>query len=152
MTNTRPRWESRHQRDLAAMTWWVNDELNKMDTQELRTNLAGENAVDPSKYLGWAIAQADQDRNIEPLRRALPHLARFLQLPKRKRGQRLPRRGFNPVKGAVDDIKRIRNLWKKHYGKIKCTTEPFAESIAADRWKVDVETVFHAMKKVVTKR
>jgi hypothetical protein len=106
MTDRLPRWASRHQRDIAAMTSWVNDELNKMDAEELRTNLSGENTASPMNHLDWAIEQADHGRNIEPLRHAFPQLARFLYLPKRKHGSRLPRRGYNPLKGATNDVRR----------------------------------------------
>lgn len=152
MTDRLPRWESRNPRDIAAMTSWVNDELNRLDAKELQTNLSGENALSPMNYLAWAIEQADYGRNLEPLRHAFPQLARFLCLPKRKRGSRLPRRGYNPLKGATNDVRRIRDLWKRRYGKIKRTTAPSAESIAADRWEVDVEAVVQAMKKVTTRR
>ena len=120
------------------MTWWVNDELNAIDVQELRKDIKGENAPDPSNYIAWAMVQADADISIEPLRQAFPELARFLQLPKRGDGKRGEQRGYNPVKGAARDVKRIRALWRKHYGnKRRKRGDLSAEDIAAARWGLE---------------
>jgi hypothetical protein len=128
------------------MTWWVCDELNRIDVEEMRKNLSGENAIDPANYLAWAIEQADSNRNMTPLRLHLPHLARFLHLPNRQ-GKRLPSRHYNPVTGAAADVKRIRKLWKRCYGRFKRTTDPTAEQIAADRWEAEIEAVINAVNR-----
>lgn len=142
-----PNWESEDQRDVLAMTQWVNYQLNMMDLEELQRDLSGKKAIDPANYLEWAIEQADIERNIRPLREAVPHLARFLTLPKKGHGKRLRSRRYNPTKRAAEDVRRIRGLWKQHYNKVKRTTQPTAESIAAERWETDEEAVRNELKK-----
>lgn len=136
---TLPPWESSNDRDKLAMTRWVNHELNLMDVQELRKDIKGENALDPSNRIAWAMEQADAHISIEPLRQAFPELARFLQLPKRAHGKRGAQRGYNHVKGVARDVKRIRALWRKHYGNKRRTRDmkPTAEEIAVARWRIE---------------
>jgi hypothetical protein len=139
---TLPRWEAHNERDAMEMTRWVNDELNKQDIEALRKDMKGE-----SDYESWAMQQADNHVSIGPLRKAFPNLARFLQFPVRKPGSRLPERGFSPVKGAVADVGRIRDLWAKHYPGKRRMTAPSAESVAAERWQIETDTVINALKK-----
>jgi hypothetical protein len=142
-----PRWESRDARDVRAMTEWVNDQLNLIDADEMRKSLKGENA--PTNYIDWAIDQADNHRNLQPLKQAFPSLARFLRLPKRGHGKRGPSRRYDPAKGAAQDVRRIRALWRRHYNKKKRITGPSAEQIAAERWEIeDPEIVVSKMKKL----
>jgi hypothetical protein len=145
-----PRWQCRDERDVKAMTDWVNHELNLMDAEALRKDLRGENT--PTDNVSFAIEQADNHISIERLRQAFPHLARFLQLPKRGHGERLRSRRYNPIKGAVADVERIRKLWKDNYGKTRRTTGPKAESIAADRWDIEADAVINALKKDAGKK
>ncbi|WP_148221488.1 hypothetical protein [Bradyrhizobium sp. BTAi1] len=147
MSDELPKWECNTAREKLAMTQWVNHQLNMMDLEELQRDLSGKNAIDPANYLEWAIEQADIERDIRPLKDALPYLARFLRLPKKGHGKRLPSRQYNPTKRAAEDVRRIRALWKQHYSKVKRTTEPSAESIAADRWDTNEEALFNELKK-----
>ena len=110
----------------------------------MRKDLKGDNA--PTNYVEWAIDQADNQRNIGPLKQAFPDLARFLKLPKRKRGERGPSRRYDPVMGAAKDVRRIRALWQQHYRRKKRTSAPYAEEIAADRWAVSVAAVASKIK------
>jgi hypothetical protein len=130
------------------MIAWVNDELFQLDVEKMRKDLSGENALAGDSYMDWLIDQAEHG-DIEPLRRHFPRLAPYLHLPKRKRGQRFLRDQSNPVRGAVNDVTRIRAIWKKHFGrKTRPKTDLVsAEQIAADRWEVDVDTVINRMKK-----
>jgi hypothetical protein len=83
--------------------------------------------------------------NIKPLRDVYPHLAPFLHLPKRKRGQRFPKVN-NKLMNAVADVSRIRGLWKRHFGRVKRQRDELsAEEIAAERYKLDVEKVQRAV-------
>jgi hypothetical protein len=134
------------------MIWWVNDELYRLDVDEMRKNLSGESDDAPVDYLAWLIEQAERG-DITPLRIHFPRLRKFLHLPKRKRGESFPRVKFNPVRGAADDVKRIRALWMKHYKRKRRPTNDLvtAEQIAGDRWKVDVEAVINKMKKASAK-
>lgn len=142
-----PKWRSQDQRDVREMTRWVNDELNRMDVAALRKDIKGE-----SDYVGWAIEQADKRASIEPLRNAFPNLARFLQFPKKRVGERGERKGFDPIKGAALDVMRIQDLWKATYGNKRRTTAPSATEIAAERWDVPVSMVANKMKKMAEKK
>jgi hypothetical protein len=109
---------------------------------------------------------AAEHGDIEPLREKYPHLAPYLFTPKRKRGARFFRPDdpwwrddnpflaygraitVSPVQCAVDDVRRIRALWRKAYSRFKRASSLIsAEEIAANRWGVNVEEIFAAQKK-----
>lgn len=160
-----PRWECLNDRDAQRLIDWKNRELDHLETVrgyflEAGNGLELEGDQDPL-HIWWleqqsikqAIEQADNG-DIRPLRQALPHLARFLHLSKRKRGQRYPKaKEGDPVREATLDVRLIRHLWKKHYKKINRPKNDrvTAEQIAADRWKVDVEVVIGRLKKTARK-
>jgi hypothetical protein len=144
-----PRWECHNARDARAMVAWVNAKLDQMDTISERFVRYGESVLesDEAYVLAQAIKQADNG-DIEPLRRLYPHLAGFLRRPKRQRGKRFAKNNRSPVKEAVYDVKRIRDLWLVNYQKKKRSKDLVtAEQIAADRWHVDVAVVANRMKK-----
>jgi hypothetical protein len=151
-----PPWEPRKNRSRADqernhrwMTRWVNEELDRMTWEETRKDLAGENALTPLEYKSWAIERA-KDGNIYPLRDIYPDLAPFLHPPKLKRGQRFPKYvGYDPLQAAAKDVKRIRALWQKHYGKKnRPRDDPLtAEGIAAARHEIGVDALVSKMKK-----
>jgi hypothetical protein len=131
------------------MIWWVNGELDQMIVEKMRKDLSGENALTPLEFRSWAIEQAKRG-NIYPLRDVYPDLAPFLHPPKLKRGQRFQNDvGYHPVQEAAKDVKRIRALWQKHYGrKNRPIGDPLAaERIAAARHEIPVEAVVSKMKK-----
>jgi hypothetical protein len=94
-----------------------------------------------------ALQQAEQG-NLEPLRKQHPRLARFLNLPRLKRGEHFAKKPSTDaphwrLKEALFELKRVRDLWKKHYdGK---TNRPkgqlTAEEIVAERWGLDEDEV-----------
>jgi hypothetical protein len=145
-----PRWNCRNERDAQSIVEWVNDQLDRIDTVSKNYMDYGENVLqsDERYVKAQAIEQADKG-NMEPLRRLHPEYARFLCRPTQERGKRFPKDGSNdPVRRAADDVPLIRSLWKQHYGKKnRPKNDPVtAEQIAADRWKVDVETVISRLK------
>jgi hypothetical protein len=160
-----PRWVCLNDRDAEKLIEWTNRELDRLETVrgyflEVGNGVEFEGDEDPS-YIRWrkeqaiqqAIEQADNG-NIKPLRHELPHLARFLHLGKRKRGQRYAKaKEGDPLWEATLDVRIIRHLWKKHYKKINRPKNDrvTAEQIAADRWKVDVEAVVSRLKKTSSK-
>lgn len=90
---------------------------------------------------GTEIAMAECLGDIEPLRTKYPHLADYLYLPplpKRRRGQRnlpAPTIFDSLVKYAASDARRIRKIWKSHYGTDRRGKgQESAEDIALSRW------------------
>jgi hypothetical protein len=147
---SKPRWDCSKPRDAQNMIKWVNNALDFRDNKIKYLRVLGEGlrSFDPAYLKMKAIEQADRG-SIGPLRLLFPDLARFLSLPKLKRGQRFPRNESDPVTGAAIDSKEIRTLWKFFYGKRnRPKNDPVtAEQIAADRWGVDVEAVIARLKK-----
>jgi hypothetical protein len=86
--------------------------------------------------LAIAIAAARRG-NPEPLRRLFPALAEFIHSPPRRRGQRRPQTNVYervPLENALDDVRDIRKIWQKHFGKSYAPRNgPSAISIAARR-------------------
>jgi hypothetical protein len=144
-----PRWDCSKPRDAQDMIKWVKIELDR--TRKPPGGWAeGLRMFDPEHVKFRAIEQAEKG-NMEPLRRLLPGLARFLHRPKQKRGKRFPKdKEGDPVTAAASDVKTIRKLWKTHYGKMnRPKNDPItAEQIAADRHGVDVEEVVSRLKKI----
>jgi hypothetical protein len=131
------------------MICWVNEELDQMTWEEMRKDLSGENGLPPLEHERWAIEQARRG-NIYPLRQIHPDLAPFLHPPKLKRGQRFPKDvGYRPLQAGVKDVKRIRALWNKNYGKKnRPKNHPLiAEMIAAARHEIGVNALISKMKK-----
>jgi hypothetical protein len=147
-----PPWDCRNARDAQAMVKWVIGQIDRVETISERFKHYAETVFESDeRYVTeQAIEQADKG-NIEPLRRLFPpELARFLHLPKLKRGKRFPKHGKNDRVGkAVADVKLIRALWMTHYGKKNRPKNDLvtAVQIAADRWKVDANTVANRMNK-----
>jgi hypothetical protein len=92
---------------------------------------------------GLELITAIYFEDIEPLRAKYPHLSGFLHFPpdsKRRRGQRKP---FRPkyksdvlLYLAVEDVRRIKLLWKQHYNKTRRLAKhgKSAIELASDRW------------------
>jgi hypothetical protein len=141
-----PRWRARSESDKRWMHAWVNQELNILalagrhppSDEEIEKDFASFNAWLETP-LAAEIAAAEEDGDIEPLRRALPHLAKFLQLPKQPDGVRRPKvdEDSQVVLMAANDVPRIRALWQQHYHKKnRKAGDVTAEEIAAERWGV----------------
>lgn len=153
----KPPWRARNEREREQMRAWVKRELNRLPdplelwlaSDEYKAGLDARSKQYDAwlNNLGPQIESAEAG-NIEPLRAALPHLAKFIHLPKRRQGERsFPKfKDALRVSAACDDVDRIRALWKQHYGRKNRHAEdgPSAEEIAADRWEVDVEAVIRS--------
>jgi hypothetical protein len=153
--STLPQWKCRNEHEAKAMTDWVNDQLDQIEIVSERFSRYGETVLsEDDKYLiEQAIEQADKG-DIEPLRRLFPHLARFMCRPPRERGKRFPKNTEDdPVRRAAADVKLIRALWAKHYGKKNRPPNDrvTAVQIAADRWGVNDVTLTNRMNKASTK-
>jgi hypothetical protein len=130
----RPPWRAgADKKKRRQMQQWVNTKL------DILTRMTGDEFL----YF-WSLKNLDamalefaEQGDIEPLRELNPHLARFLHLPKLKRGEHFIDPARIRLKRARDDVRRIRAIWREHYGK---TNRPIgeltAEEIAADRWSL----------------
>jgi len=96
----------------------------------------------------WRAIDDAKHGNIQPLRRNYPHLAAYLHLPKRKRGQRFHRQPLiDFVQVAANHVPRIYALWAKHYKKKKRSRDQMsAEDFAALLWNVEVNDVRNVRK------
>ena len=166
-----PRWNKKHLPswiacngpDRQKMIDWLNFGLNSSRYDPIIEQLlADQESWTPEKdeeFLEWVTSdgfaiRAAEDGDIEPLRKKYPHLARYLQLPKRSgKGDRFPRpRPMSDYQErtllAASDVGRIRRFWKEAYGKKNRPHGQIgAEEIAANRWNVSVDDVIRWIKK-----
>jgi hypothetical protein len=126
------------------MDLWVNWHLDVERTErQLDPTFGG--AGSAGQYLAEMAAWAG---NMQPLRSMYPRLAPFLHPPKRGRGeyQRPRRHRQYAIEQAVLDVGRIRALWARELKK-KNRSDKLAVEIAAERWKVDAETLELELKR-----
>jgi hypothetical protein len=164
-----PPWEAHGQRERKLMVDWVNSELDRISREDFVHKQATfftrpDGTFNVEKYLAsrWEYGpeiDAAEHGNIEPLRRCLssfnPLIAKFVNLPRRKRGKRFPKAWKDKLQSpklrqaVVEDVRRIRQLWQKHYGKKNRHADdgPSAEEIAATRWEVKVRNIVQWLKK-----
>jgi hypothetical protein len=138
-----PRWRALDQVDRENMVRWVNgrlDELERADWHAFERSPKLQLPPDWFDNLGPEIDSAEQGF-IEPLRRKLPHLAKFLYLPKKEHGKGTHRKPKNHlfVQAAARDVVRIKQLWLTHYNKKyrRVNDGPSEFEIAAERWLDD---------------
>jgi hypothetical protein len=125
-----PPWRSNDPKDQRAFTRFVIEELEREDDELLREFAAKflERADDP-EFLTKARDQLDAERL------AKLHGGRVEWLDDKAR------QGNPGLKGdfarAVRDVRRIREIFRKHWpDKVRRTHPPSAEQIAAVRWKL----------------
>jgi hypothetical protein len=155
-----PPWIARSRRDRQLMVNWLEVKLDKIFFDEFE-KYQHEGLKNYDKVLAWAkklgpeIAEAEHG-NVEPLRRRFPVIAKYINLPRRHRGQRYPRREdvnkVGPLNAAAADISRIRAIWQEHYGKKnRPADQASAEEIAAELWDVKIEDLVKHLKKIPAK-
>jgi hypothetical protein len=142
MKHKLPPWIARDQRERNLMIAWVGAQLDALVAEAAKNNSFGPGEL--SKYLALLAAWHG---NMQPLHAFYPHLAPFLQAPKRGRGKYLRRRNF-AVERAAAEVKIIRALWQRHYRKKNRRADdgPSAVEIAAERWGVGIAEVEKALK------
>jgi hypothetical protein len=138
----RPPWIARNQRDRNQMIEWTTEQL-----EILRADTEEKNSFGPGDLGKYLTLLAGQYGNMQPLHATYPHLAPFLQAPKRGRGK-YPRETNLAVERAAAEVSIIRALWQKHYGKKNRHADdgPSAVEIAAERWGVDPADIERALK------
>jgi hypothetical protein len=117
-------------------------------------DLAAANRDNVEATEAWFKAYGPQLRafehgDVEPLRRALPGIAKAINLPRRADRSKWPKpRRQDCIDGAARDVRRIRALWKKHYGHVQRPRgdDLRAEQIAADLWGVTIDDIERRMK------
>ena len=148
-----PAWD-----DDDAMEVWLNEKLDDQLTDDINE---ANKIADHGKIRDWlvsdgpALETAEKNWDPIPLRKRYPEIARWINPPKLPQGKHIPsRRQYAlddddlKVRAAVADILRIRNLWRKHYRRVRRTRgETSAEFFAAKRWDVSEEKVRNRMKK-----
>jgi hypothetical protein len=139
--------------DDAAMSRWLEHELDGLIRKEDGARARARRALPlsfPEDSDEGAIAAAERGE-IGPLRMRYPKLARFLQVPARQRGQHYPKDTRQPhderLALAVLEVRRIRAIWQKHFGKKnRRRGEKSAEWFAAERWRCTEDEIIKAMK------
>ena len=159
-----PPWIARNTRDQRLMAAWLDAKLDKIfdDEMEKKWDQAARDPRNQDSLMlenFWPISEA-RHGNIEPLRRRLskinPSFADYVNLPRRRRGQRYPKREdpntIGPLAAAAEDIPRIRAIWREHYRKRnRPKGQATAEQLAADRWDVEFEDLIKYLKKIPAK-
>jgi hypothetical protein len=147
---TLPPWQATSERERQQMVEWVIEQLDAQDAEydmlqyeldkerDYYAPLPSVPAAEQRRLrLNKAIQRARND-NVELLRRLYPEIAEFIQPLKRPRGRRrsYPKKVWGRYAAGmiVDDVKRVRELWRANYGKWKRhTLRPTAEQIVAVR-------------------
>jgi hypothetical protein len=141
-----PPWQARNPRERQQMADWVNERLDELD--EAKFNEGCNNSEEFRAFVGtWGSEIDAADRgNIEPLRKRLPQIARFLTAPPPRTKKK--RQMLSPAEAAALNVKRIRDLWKKNYKRKNRRRDdgPSAIEIAALRSEVSVEKVERRLK------
>ncbi|MGE3991158.1 hypothetical protein [Pseudorhodoplanes sp.] len=125
-------------KDNRAVELWTNDKLDILEAWNSRQHR--ELAYHSEEYQawrdagGWELQIAVRDRNLEPLRKAFPALAQadLLKLPDLIQGQNAPKPC--DLDHVVEDVKRIRAIWKLKFKRTQRRGLWSAEEIAARRW------------------
>lgn len=152
-----PPWQARSPRERLLMIDWVH---SKLEDEHIRIMKEANARGCTPEELHWFFnlgpeIQSARNGDIEPLRKRLPHIAEFIHRPKRKRGQRFPKRtvDFDKAKAAALLVPQIRALWLQNYGKRNrpASRGPSAEEIAARYFGAEVEDVVRALKKLPAK-
>jgi hypothetical protein len=142
-----PPWESRDKRDVDAMIKWSIAELILLDRDDDVNWVESPDAM-PDRFRRALLEKAKTAaRNGDPalLRKLYPDIAEFIYAYKRPRGQRKSYRpkGWNAWKDfsleqaldmAIDDMRLLRTVWRKHYNRWKRRTAPSAEDIVVERY------------------
>ena len=160
----KPRWQPRDKREREQLRKWTIDQLDQRAVEDDPQMADYHDALDwhaplPSNaqfnaQLHTAIASANAG-NLAPLRKLFPAIEKFINAPKRVRGQRkTSSRKFGPYQqyaltGAIQDVESIRDIWRKTFGLWKRPDHDdcSAEAIAATRWGIDAEDLHDRMRR-----
>jgi hypothetical protein len=166
-----PPWSASCKREREALIKWTLDQLDMQDWELIALEPGDDwmlNFPPPGKSSPTRLERLERAKqlaragNAAPLQSLLvryfddPELAEFIQSPKRKRGQRRSYHDPNVlvaqrfarlgVRGVVADVKRIRALWRQHYGRWKRRGQVSAEEIAGLRHGKSEDQVRAAIK------
>jgi hypothetical protein len=108
-----------------------------------------------------AAVEAAEQGDIEPLRGMFPQHARFINLPKLRRGRtwkkKKPKYPFPPrdrrdrLELAVAEERSVRAIWKEHYGRTNQSLKDgqlTPGEIVAERWGLNPEEVIEKLKRL----
>ena len=157
-----PSWVCHSEADIKRFEAWTNARLDEMFEPRSDEHLIQLSLSDP-KFAASVEAGAKRRRVITAARArdtaALTRLAdteelRRLAFSPHRRGREkgeprprdLPQLTRWCCEEALADVKRIRQIWKRHYGRQNRTIEPTAIEIAARRWGIKDETLINFKK------
>jgi hypothetical protein len=116
----------------------LNERLSRLDDDE-KARRQDRGLVKTQEWLEELALQQAEQRNIEPLRKQYPRLARFINLPRLGRGEHFekpPHPAYDRLEQAVAELRRVRYLLNLFYE--NKTGHPrgrlTAEQILAERW------------------
>jgi hypothetical protein len=148
--------------DPTRLEEWTVFQLFKLDADDNEwhnqqlTNWAREVASMPRNPLAAAVASAEYG-NLGPLRKLLPAIARFLNPPPSPPPKRGPKRDFfdefaHAIGEARSDVRRVRALWREHFGRVYRSVSPRATEIAAQRYGLSEKQLLDDRKNRYRKR
>lgn len=118
------------------MEAWVNQKLDEI------TKPSGDEWLRLLKNPEDVALQFAEGGDVEPLRKMFPKHARFINLPKLKRGEHFKDATEVWLQRALEDVPRIRDIWREYFGKTnRPRGELTAEEIAARRWHLSSDEV-----------
>lgn len=92
-----------------------------------------------------AALEEAENRNLEPLRKLHPRIARFINLPTLGRGEHFKKTNLTRrerLQAAVEEVKRVRAIWEEYYDRSNSPEGgPTAEQIAAERWGLTEDNI-----------
>jgi hypothetical protein len=144
-----PSWETRDQRERNELKYWTIACLDEERAIKVAATAEGGSNNTGSVTL-WLAMLAAQHDNMQPLKALHPDLAPYLHERKRGPGEYPRHRRPWALQQAMDDVGRIRALWKARYGRWK-RKDDLAIEIAAERWKIEQEELHNAMKQTSRK-
>jgi hypothetical protein len=115
----KPRWQGRNPREREQMVRWVHEQLDA--EAEYTARLEGPAAeAAHEEYLAWCARlgpqiDAAESGDIEPLRRRLPELEKFLFAPPPRKRKKRPK--HDAVTTAAWAVRSIRKIWQREYGR-----------------------------------
>jgi hypothetical protein len=123
-------WTLQQLESLDAVHDWLAGEMEeRQDWSSVKTSAR-------AWRLDMAKLAARRD-NLTPLRKLYPEIAEFIQAPRRARGQHRVvadwEQKSHRMQLALEDVQRIRRIWRRHLGKSYRRDDPTAETIAARR-------------------
>jgi hypothetical protein len=144
-----PRWHPRDWREREALKRWTIERLAE-------TAIADDAALEPGAATRWLAALAADHGNFQPVRalaqaRLGLDLKPYLHARKRQRGEYQRHARPWAIERAVEDVRRMRAIWRAHFDGRWRRSDRLAEEIAAERWVLAPGDLANALKRTSRK-